>query len=267
MPELPEVETIVRKFRSRLQGRRIVDFRSRWRRQVSPNAAAVRRALVGRKVTRLSRRGKFIVLDLDRGGFLLVHLRMSGRFEWTNGQKGHATHVRAVWSFEDGHRLLFCDPRKFGRIVHTRNLADATAGLGIEPLGRQFTIGVLENLLHGRSRRLKPLLLDQSVIAGLGNIYTDEALFRAGLHPLMPANRLAREQVARLHMAIRDTLREGIRRNGTSIDWIYPEGRMQDYLRIYGRTGETCHVCQTPIEWIRVGQRGTHICPRCQPEP
>ncbi|HEY3242262.1 MAG TPA: bifunctional DNA-formamidopyrimidine glycosylase/DNA-(apurinic or apyrimidinic site) lyase, partial [Phycisphaerae bacterium] len=243
----------------------IADFRSRWRRQVSPNAAAVRRAIVGRTITRLSRRGKFIVLQLDTGDGLLVHLRMSGRFEWTNGRSSTATHVRAVWNFEDGHRLLLCDARKFGRIIHTHDLAGSTRALGPEPLGRAFTVDALAKLLEARSRRIKPLLLDQTVIAGLGNIYTDEALFRAGVHPLTHANGLRRAAVARLHGAIREVLREGIRRNGTSIDWIYPEGRMQEYLRVYGRAGAPCVTCGTPIIALRVAQRGTHICPSCQP--
>ena len=159
----------------------------------------------------------------------------------------------------------FCDARKFGRIQHTTDLAAATADLGIEPLGRGFTLGALRGRLDGRARRLKPLLLDQTVIAGLGNIYTDEALFRARLHPLTPGNRLKPGDVAALHRSIRAVLREAIRYHGTSIDWIYPGGWMQKRLRVYGRAGEPCRSCRTPIAYLRVAQRGTHICPRCQP--
>ncbi len=261
---MPEVETIVRTFRPLLVRRRIVDFRTRWPKNVSPRAALVRRAINGRTIAALNRRGKFIVMTLAGGGHLLVHLRMSGRFEWAADHAAEPVHVRAVWKLDGGDRLLFCDARKFGRILYTTELAAATADLGPEPLERTFTPEALRRIVEARSRRLKPLLLDQRVIAGLGNIYTDEALFRAGLHPLSVSDRLSIEQVRRLHGAIRRVLREAIRRHGTTIDWIYPGGWMQRHLRVYGRTGEPCRACGTPIEALRIGQRGTHICPKCQ---
>lgn len=267
MPELPEVETIVRNCRPRLEGRRIVAFETSWPKQVAPSVAAVRRAIVGRRVVRLGRRAKFIVFHLEPTGFLLVHLRMSGRFEWSRGDNGTPDHVRTVFTLDDGQRLLFCDARKFGRVTYADDLAVATAGLGVEPLSREFTPALLATLLRSRARQMKPLLLDQAVIAGLGNIYADEALFRARLHPLTPSSRLRSQQIAALHTAIRDVLREAIRRHGTSIDWIYPGGWMQKHLRVYGRTGEPCRECGTPIAALRVAQRGTHICPTCQPKP
>ena len=264
MPELPEVETIVRNCRPRLEGRRIVTFTSRWAKQVSPSAAQVRRALVNRTIMQLTRRAKFIVFHLDDGGRLLVHLRMSGRFEWASDHARLPAHIRATWDLDDGGRLLFCDARKFGRIIYTRDLAAATASLGPEPLERAFTPAVLKQILHRRRRQLKPLLLDQTVIAGLGNIYTDEALFRAGLHPAMRSHRLNDEQVRGLHTAIRAVLRLAIRHHGTSIDWIYPGGWMQERLQVYGRAGEPCRRCGTSIVALRLAQRGTHICPKCQ---
>lgn len=263
MPELPEVETIVRKFRPGLVGRRFVGFDSSWPRNTSPNVNSVRDSIVGRRVAALARRAKWIVFELEPRGCLLVHLRMSGRFEWA-AEGTLPVHTRAVWTLDDGCRLAFADARKFGRIVYADSLEHATESLGVEPLARGFTVARLAGLLQARSRRLKPLLLDQTVIAGLGNIYADEALFRAGLHPLARSDRLRPPQVERLHAAIRAVLREAIRRNGTQIDWVYPEGRMQSYLRVYGRTGEPCVTCRTPIAALRVGQRGTHICPRCQ---
>lgn len=263
MPELPEVETIARQFRTPLLGRRIVAFESRWPRQASPSVAGVRRGVVGRTIASLGRRAKFLVFALDDGAALLVHLRMSGRLEWLNGSPEPA-HVRAVWTLDDQRRFALCDARKFGRIVYAADPAAATRGLGVEPLERSFTPRRLAELLRGRSRRLKPLLLDQTLIAGLGNIYTDEALFRAGLHPLARSDRLADAECGALHEAIRFVLRQGIRHNGTSIDWIYPDGRMQEHLFVYGRTGEPCRRCGTAIEALRVGQRGTHVCPRCQ---
>jgi formamidopyrimidine-DNA glycosylase len=267
MPELPEVETVVRQNRRRLTGRRIVAFESLWPRQASPSVAAVRNGIVGRTIVEVSRRAKWIVAKLDDDAVFLVHLRMSGRFEWAGDTNGdhRPQHVRATWDFDNGSRLLFSDARKFGRIVFTADLESATGDLGLEPLDRRFTVAALANVLGRRSRRLKPLLLDQTVIAGLGNIYTDEALFRAGLHPLTQSDRLRDEQVARLHEAIRHVLRTAIRNKGTMFDWVYPEGRMQDSLMVYGRGGEPCRRCGAPIRVLRVGQRGTHVCTRCQP--
>lgn len=267
MPELPEVETIVRNHRPQLVGRRIVRYTSSWPKNSLPSLPRVRRALAGRTILDLTRRGKFIIFGLDDGAHLLVHLRMSGRFAWQTDHAPPPRHVRARWDLDDGSRLLFCDARKFGRITHTRDLAAATAGLGPEPLSRGFTGDVLYALLHSHRRQLKPLLLDQSVVAGLGNIYTDEALFRAGLHPARRSDALSRQQVRRLHAAIRRVLRLAIRKQGTSIDWIYPGGWMQQRLRVYGRAGQPCRTCRTPIVALRIAQRGTHVCPRCQPRP
>jgi len=265
MPELPEVETIVRRCRSRLEGRRIVAFGSRWAKQAAPSVRAVCAGIVGRTVIRLARRGKYIVFHLDDGGFLLIHLRMSGRFEWAAEQPTRPRHVRSTWDLDDGSRLLFCDARKFGRLAYTRDLAAATAGIGVEPLARGFTVARLKRELDGRARQLKPLLLDQSVIAGLGNIYADESLFRAGLHPLLRSNRLGKAQITALHEAIRHVLRKAIRHCGTSFDRAYLGGSMQKHLMVYGRAGKPCRVCGTPITSIRVAQRGTHICLKCQP--
>ncbi|MEW6199723.1 MAG: DNA-formamidopyrimidine glycosylase [Planctomycetota bacterium] len=264
MPELPEVETIVRTCRPRLEGRRIVAFRSLWPKNVAPGARAVSRVLAGQTITRLTRRGKHIVFELA-DGWLLVHLRMSGRLEWGEDPERPPAHVRAVWELDDGRRLLLCDARKFGRIIYTRDLAATTAGLGPEPLARDFTAASLERQLRARRRQLKPLLLDQSVIAGLGNIYADEALFHAGLHPLRRSDELTAAEIGRLHTVIRRVLRQAIAAHGTTIDWIYPGGWMQKRLRVYGRTGQPCRRCGTPIIALRVAQRGTHLCPRCQP--
>jgi formamidopyrimidine-DNA glycosylase len=265
MPELPEVETIVRRCRPRVEGRRIRAFASSWAKNAFPSVSHVRRGVVGRTVTRLGRRAKFIVFHMEDGGHLLVHLRMSGRLEWADQPGFRPEHIRAHWDLDDGRRLLFCDARKFGRIVYTRDLPATTAALGPEPLEPEFTPRVLARILRRRRRQLKPLLLDQTAIAGLGNIYTDEALHAAGLHPLTRADTLSDVQVRRLHAAIRRILRLAIRNHGTTIDWIYPGGWMQRRLRVYGRTDEPCCDCGTPIVALRVGQRSTHFCPRCQP--
>ncbi len=273
MPELPEVETIVRAYRPRLVGRRLTAYTSRWAKQASPSVAAVRRGVVGKRIVRLDRRAKYIVFTLAGPGelpqsWMLLHLRMSGRLEWAaDPEKGRHRHIRAWFDLDDGNRLLLCDSRKFARISFTTDLNAATAHLGIEPLERAFTAARLEHLLHTRARQLKPLLLDQSVVAGLGNIYADEVLYAAGLHPLARSDELSPAQVRALWRAIRAVLRKAIRHNGTSIDWIYPDGGMEPYLKVYGRAGTPCPVCGTAIERLRVAQRSTHICPRCQPRP
>ncbi|MBN2497738.1 MAG: DNA-formamidopyrimidine glycosylase [Deltaproteobacteria bacterium] len=267
MPELPEVETIVRRFRPRLLRKRIAGFEASWPRQISPSVARVRRAVCGRRILELARRGKLIVIHLDDGSALLLHLKMSGRLAWVDrsGVRLPEPHERARLIMQGGERLLFCDARKFGRIRHVRDVEAALDALGPEPLSAGFDAARLLRMLGERRRRIKPLLLDQAFVAGLGNIYTDEALFRAGLHPLRRACDLDPNEVRRLRRAIRSVLRDGIRRCGTSIDWIYPGGRMQDYLRVYGRAGEPCPRCGTPIQRIMAGQRSTHLCPRCQP--
>lgn len=285
MPELPEVESVVRTLRPNLVGKRIEEFESLWPRQVLPDPALVRAALIGREVLDVTRRGKFIAWRLP-DGYLLIHLRMSGRLEWNHADGAkRAAHVRAAWRFshvQDGRaagrqslhanavpaaradELWFLDARKFGRIRWVRDLSELDAELGVEPLSAEFTAARLADVLQARQRAIKPLLLDQSLIAGLGNIYVDEALFRAGIHPLARANRLRGERIDRLRTAIRAVLREAIRRNGTSIDWIYPDGTMQNHLRVYGRGDEPCATCGTAIRRIVVGQRGTHFCSMCQ---
>lgn len=268
MPELPEVESVVRRLAPLLRGRRIGAFESLWPRQCTPSAPAIRRAIVGRRVEGVTRRAKFVVMALDDRSWLLVHLRMSGRLELAaHGDaefSAQLRHVRARFPLDDGSTLLFDDARKFGRIAHTRDLVAATRHLGIEPLGDEFTIDWLLRGLRDRSRQLKPLLLDQAFVAGLGNIYVDESLHRARLHPLTPSDRVRREQAAALHASIRAVLSAAIERNGTSFDWIYPDGQMQDHLLVYGRAGEACKTCRTAIVALRIGQRGTHVCPECQ---
>jgi formamidopyrimidine-DNA glycosylase len=276
MPELPEVETIVRNYRPRLEGREITRFVCRVAKQAEPSVPAVRRAIVGKRISRLWRRAKYIVADLERvapralstpepAGHLFMHLRMSGGLDWAGSHEREPDHVRAYFDLDDGNRLLFCDSRKFGRITFVRDADAITRQLGVEPLEREFTTAVLKTLLHSRARQLKPLLLDQSVVAGLGNIYTDEVLYRAGLHPMGRSDRVTDKQIARLRAAIRGILGMGIRHCGTSLDGVYRGGGMRRYLRVYGRAGLPCRRCGTPVQALRVAERATHICPCCQP--
>lgn len=278
MPELPEVETIVRALREGgrngppLTGRVAAGADVLWERTLAapPAAGEFSARLAGQQVQGVERRGKFIVIPLTLDT-LLIHLRMSGdlRLEAARDDAGLplplAPHDRLVIGFSDGLRLAFNDARKFGRVWLTPHPADILDLLGPEPLSPTFTAEKLHHMLHSRSRRLKPLLLDQTFLAGLGNIYTDEALHTAGLHPNRLSNSISAAEAARLWQAVRAVLEEGIRRNGASIDWVYRGGDFQNHFRAYQRTGQPCPVCGHPIERTLVGQRGTHFCPICQP--
>lgn len=264
MPELPEVETIRRGLLG-LVGKTFARYEALWPRQAVPDATSVQAALEGRALTALTRRGKHLLFLLEGGAAIGLHLRMSGRLECVApGEAARETHVRGIFTFTDGTRLLFADARKFGRVTLLPDLAAFSLALGPEPLDDAFTPAVLRAALARTSRPLKAALLDQTLVAGIGNIYADEALFRARLHPRRAAGSLTSLEAGRLVKAIRAALEDGIAHNGTSFDWIYPGGHMQDHLAVYGRTGEPCPRCGTRLERIIVAQRGTHFCPRCQ---
>jgi formamidopyrimidine-DNA glycosylase len=263
MPELPEVETIARALRPELIHQRILSAAVYWARTLAaPSPTKFRKAVQGRVIQGVSRRAKFLVLDLEDYN-LLVHLRMSGDLA-VRDSTIRMKHDRLALHLSDGRTLAFNDPRKFGRVWLTARPQDVLGGLGPEPLEKGFTADWLYTNLQNRKRRLKPLLLDQRFIAGLGNIYVDESLHAAGLHPLSLSNTVSARQAAALQRSIRKVLREGIRRNGASIDWVYRGGGYQHHFRVYDRAGQACRVCGTTIERLTVGQRGTHICPACQ---
>jgi formamidopyrimidine-DNA glycosylase len=270
MPELPEVETIARALRPELVGRTILHADLRWARTLaSPSAAKFRRQIEGQVIRAVGRRAKFLNLQLEAYN-LLIHLRMSGDLRLKEGKIRPEKHDRLILTLSPKGRgqplqLVFSDPRKFGRVWLTDDLDRILGALGPEPLDEAFTAHWLYTNLLARRRQLKPLLLDQSFLAGLGNIYTDEVLHRAKLHPLALSDSVSQAQAADLHRAIRRVLNEGIRRNGASIDWVYRGGDFQNHFRVYGRTGQPCPVCGTTIQRLVVGQRSTHICPHCQP--
>ena len=269
MPELPEVETIVRQLRPRLTGRTVQRAEVRWRRTVSrPSARQFCDGLAGRRIEAVRRRGKFFVFDLDDGRALVGHLRMTGRL--FVGRAPDEAFARAVFDLDGGERLVFSDVRKFGRLALVERAELATGLLGPEPL--ELDGAWLHAALRARRRRLKPLLLDQTFLAGLGNIYVDESLHRARLHPLRASDRVTRPQAEALAGSIRDTLARAIAAEGSSFDVFYrtPEGRpgaFQDEFAVYGRDGKPCRQCGATIRRLVVGQRGTHVCPRCQPAP
>jgi formamidopyrimidine-DNA glycosylase len=271
MPELPEVETIARGLREggtprggAVIGRRIARVTVNWARHIAtPAPRALKQALPGQAIQAVTRRGKYLVFHLTRGA-LLIHLKMSGDLVLAAPGAPRDPYARTIFHFDDGSELRFSDTRKFGKVFYVKQPEDVTGPLGPEPLDPAFTAARLGRMLAGRRRLLKPLLLDQTFVAGLGNIYTDEALHLAGLHPLRRSDSLAPDEVRALWRGIRRALQTGLRHNGASIDWAYRGGGFQNYFRVYGRAGEPCPRCGTPIRRIVVGQRGTHYCPGCQ---
>ena len=272
MPELPEVETVARGLRASLVGRTVVGAEVRWARSVvPPDPVAFGQRLTGRTVLDVGRRGKWVVIALGGDDTLLVHLRMSGRLVLESEVCLDDRHLRVLLLLDDGRRLHFADQRKFGRMVLTTNPQDVLGDLGPEPLADDFTAARLGEMLARRRGRIKPLLLNQRFLAGMGNIYADESLWRAGVHPLRRADTLAPTEVRRLHQAIQAVLRAAIVSGGTTLpDRAYQRangrsGEFADRLAVYGREGQPCLRCGTSVERIRVSQRGTHFCAQCQP--
>jgi len=266
MPELPEVETIARKLKPQLIGKTIQDAQLRWQRTLAfPSPRKFRASVKGQQIRGVARRAKYFILQLSDFS-LLIHLRMSGDLLIKEGKIKPQTHDRLILNLlsaeGDLSHLVFNDTRKFGRVWLTANAEDVLGKLGPEPLSRAFTPAWLHTALHSRHRLLKPLLLDQTFLAGLGNIYADESLHLAKLHPLAASDSVTEAQTEALHGAIGQVLKEGIRRNGASFDWVYRGGEY--HFRVYDRAGKPCPVCGTSIERIIVGQRSTYFCPVCQ---
>ena len=269
MPELPEVETVRRAIAPALEGRTLehVDISDiRLTRPEDPLEVAAE--LTGERVEHVDRRGKYLIVRFVSGRALLIHLRMTGSLLQ---QPRESSHVRAVLTLDDGTEVGYRDVRRFGTwlLLEPGELAPyLQARLGEEPLVAAFTAKGLGERLEGRRAPLKAALLDQRTLAGLGNIYVDEALWHARLHPLQPAGSLERDQLRRLHRAIRQALELGIARQGSTLaDYRLPDGSsgsMQKEFKAYGRADEPCDRCKTPISKTRVGGRGTWFCPRCQ---
>ena len=271
MPELPEVEVISRNLREGSQthglaGMRLLDVSTSWPRHFSqPTYRTYRKHIRGRKILDVGRRGKYITVPLDERT-LLIHLRMSGDLHMSQADSPPQRFVRTVFHLEDGWELRFSDARKFGRIHLPKDPSVILGGLGPEPLDDEFTSEVFYTMLQSKKRQIKPLLLDQTFIAGIGNIYADEALHLARIHPLRNSQLLSNSEADRLWISIREVLAHGILRNGASIDWVYRGGDFQNHFRVYSRVDEPCLTCGTPIQRRLVGQRGTYYCPSCQPE-
>ena len=261
MPELPEVETVVRSLEPRLTGRRIVDARFSSHHVVRQKFATLRQRVRNQRVKSVRRHGKFIVLELDRG-FLTIHLGMTGKL-LIDSEPG--PYARAVFTLDQG-LLVYDDIRHFGRIEWSAHLLERAAALGPDAL--EIAPDDFLKLLRQRRSRVKPLLLNQRFLRGMGNIYTDEALFEARIHPRAMASSLSRERATRLHRAMVDILSTAVRLKGSSIsDYVDANGQKGSFQlqhQVYGRAGEPCAICGTAIRRIVVGQRGTHYCPKCQ---
>jgi formamidopyrimidine-DNA glycosylase len=274
MPELPEVQTLVNDLiSSRIIGITITDVHVFWPRCIgSPTLGRFRRRIGGLDVLKIWRRGKYIIQDLSDGYHLFIHLRLSGRLHLVAKSEPRTKHEHVILSLNDDRELRVYDPRKFARIHLCRQTEPLLGRLGPEPLDREFTNNVLIEKLHTRRRLLKPLLLDQAFLAGLGNIYCDEALWRARLHPCRVAASLNEIEAKALHRGIRRALRVGLKNVGTkkgsgknAFYSILPrKSNPNNTFKVFRRTGKPCARCRRPIERLLVGQRGTHICPACQ---
>jgi formamidopyrimidine-DNA glycosylase len=276
VPELPEVESVRRQLEPALVGRRFDRVRIADARLVRPfEPAEVAAELEGERVAAVDRRGKYLIVRFESGRVLLIHLRMTGSLLCApGGSLPDDSHRRAVVTLDNGSDVAYRDVRRFGTwlVLEPGELEPYLAvRVGDEPLDALFTAAGLGERLGGRRTSLKAALLDQRTLAGMGNIYVDEALWRARLNPLRVADSLDTGELRRLHRGIRAALEHGLKRQGSTLrDYRLPDGSggsMQDEFRVYGRGGEPCDRCGTPIAKTRVAGRGTWYCPSCQPEP
>lgn len=269
MPELPEVETVARGL-APLIGRTFTGVTVAWPRTIAyPQVGEFKENIAGRRVESVGRRGKYVVIGLDQG-CLLIHLKMSGRLRIAPASVPPGKHAHTLFDLDNDRQLRFYDTRKFGRVYLVDDPEQVTARLGPEPLSDEFTLARFRQRLARRSGRLKSLLMNQQFLAGVGNIYADEALFAARLHPLRKADSLSPAEQARLYEAIRSILSRAIASRGTTLDdggyrdATGQAGAYQDQIAVYGRKGSPCPMCQTPIERMRIGGRSSHFCPQCQ---
>ncbi len=277
MPELPEVETIVRGLREPLVGRQFTGVRVGWEKLIArprpelaegPSAEEFKRGLVGQRILGVKRRGKYLIFVLSGGGSLIAHLRMTGRLLIKSRGDELDKHDHLIFELDDGRELRFNNVRKLGRVYLVDDENKIVGKLGPEPLDDDFTPADFAALLSARRGMIKSLLLNQRFMAGVGNIYADEALFAACIHPERRADTLTVEEIEHLYGAIRQVLRQGIENGGTTLsayrDAEGREGRNQEYLQVSRNTGQPCPRCGTPIKRTVVGGRGTYFCPRCQ---
>ena len=267
MPELPEVETVVLSIKDQLIGQKFININVTWPKVLfNFSKKDFLDNLTRRNITNVHRRGKFIVLSFDED-ILAIHLRMTGKLYFANG-KTEGKHISTSMELENGQQLVFEDTRKFGRFYYYTSKDFLDKKLGIEPLGDDFTAEWLIANLHCKKRMIKALLLDQRIIAGLGNIYVDECLWQSGIHPETKSNKIQKKNISNLCESIKNTLQSSITAHGTTIvNFSYLNGRsgkFSNQLKIFGKDGQPCALCTTEIKKKQVAGRGTHYCPRCQ---
>lgn len=264
MPELPEIETIVRGLQGPLVGRTFTRVTVLWPNSVRTPIPDLLGRLPGQRIEALTRRGKYLRFHLSEGDALFLHLKMSGDLLVEPADAPLHPHVRTIFGLDNAHELRFKDTRKFGRVYLVDDPALVVGQLGPEPLAPEFTLDDFQALFRRRSGRLKPLLLNQTFIAGIGNIYADESCFVAGIDPRRPADSLSEAELARLYEAIRQVLARGIMLKGASLDTVYRGGEFQNHFQVYGRADRACYTCGAPIRRLVLGGRSTHFCPHCQ---
>jgi len=265
MPELPEVETIVQELKPIITGKTFQKIQVYWKRTIKGNFKLLQKCLTKSSVQNLKRRGKYLCFSLDNEWRLIIHLGMSGKLLFRLGEKDKK-HLRVEFAMNDNFNLYFIDVRKFGRIGIEPSHKPLLPELGVEPLDTETILPILKSLKTKRA--IKTLLLDQHILAGIGNIYADEALFRAKIHPLTPTSDINKEKLLKLSRELPKVLREAIQNKGTTIsDYKLPDsinGKNQFFLRVYGRTHLPCLICKNPIKRVQISGRSSHFCPFCQ---
>ncbi len=264
MPELPEVETVVRGLRGPLVGRTFTDVTVTWPNSIKTPIPELHSRLPGQRIEAITRRGKYLQFHLSGGDTLLIHLKMSGDLLVEPTDEPPHPHVRTNFGLDNNHQLRFKDTRKFGRVYLVDNPDQVVGKLGPEPLADDFTVEDFKTLFKRRKGRLKPLLLNQEFIAGIGNIYADESCFLAGIDPRRQVDTLSEVELEQLYHAIRQALGYGIMYKGASLDEVYRGGEFQNHFQVYGRTDEPCLRCGSLILKTVLGGRSTHFCGRCQ---
>ncbi len=276
MPELPEVETIKRELKPFVINKRISKVKIIRSDVIGyPSVRVFKKGVIGKKISKLSRKAKYLIFDLNNNYQIIVHLRLSGQLLVWKHKKDMPKHERIRFYLSNNTFLSFVEPRVLGRVylVSKDTYPDVLKGLknlGLEPVDKRFTYDYLASRLKYRKATIKSLLLNQSITAGIGNIYSDEALFLAGIHPLRRANTLSELEIKKLSQALCDVLHAGIKYKGTSVsDYLRPngsEGKYQFRSYVFGREGEMCRICKTKIEFAKIGNRRTRFCPKCQPQ-
>ena len=266
MPELPEVEVVRSELNSKIIHQKIIEIQNYWHKTFVNHCDA---SPENKKIIKTDRIGKYIIFELEQN-YLIIHLRMTGQLIYTQKNGFSKDHLRTSIIMQSGDYLNFYDSRKFGRIYHVCDLNTFFSNVGIDALSRDFDIKLFKNMLKSKKRGIKSFLLDQKNIAGLGNIYIDECLFLTGIHPNMHTDKIANSIAEKLFKNIKKILNLAIQNMGTTISDYRTTGggfgTNQNYLKVYGRQDEPCFNCQTKIVKIRINSRGTHYCPRCQPE-